>query len=347
MTDSTDSLATQRAYHQVEAEYQRGARSPETVQWWDEELAWLAEEEHADSLKRLQVNDLAWLHRGRVDPPSEVDDEKEALARRAFLSHVVAVSVGDHVLGAEVISPFSMDRIPDEATGSISRDQVDRIESAVVSLERLFQQHGASPCGGTLAAVFAEATPLWYTRGDERIRSRFVLVLAKLHNFAGWLAYHQESLDLARQHFGRALELGKAAGSKLLMAHVLCRAGQVYLLVDAPAEALKMFQLGQISAQLGGSHLVVAMVCALQVWAYRCLGHESQVVKLIDRMKSELSYADQREQLELRRDRAVDPLPMFALVDAAVGIADPRLRTTDPVLIGPVSKPAGRRTRVA
>ena len=68
--------------------------------------------------------------------------------------------------------------------------------------------------------------------------------------------------------------------------------GRVYLHQDAPNDALKMFQLGQIAAQESGSELAVAVLCANEAWAYAALKNERQAMKLINRTKDEFARAD-------------------------------------------------------
>src|SRR5207248_3804697 len=77
-----------------------------------------------------------------------------------------------------------------------------------------------------------------------------------------------------------------------LVANVLYRMGRVYLHQDAPNDALKLFQLGQIAAQESGSELAVAVLCANEAWAYAAMRNERQAIKLIQRTKDEFARAD-------------------------------------------------------
>ena len=130
------------------------------------------------------------------------------------------------------------------------------------------------------------------------VKQRLHVALADLHNLAGWTSFDIGLIDSARNHFGRALELAKAGNSNQLVANILYRMGRVYLHKEAPDDALKMFQLGQIAAQESGSELAVAVICANQAWAYAMMGHEDQTMKLIGRTRDEFARAGGGEAAE-------------------------------------------------
>lgn len=62
-----------------------------------------------------------------------------------------------------------------------------------------------------------------------------------------------------------------------------------------------MFQLGQISAQEHSSPLMVAVIYGNQGWAYFCLGHTEQAMKLFNRMRNEFTALGIAEQTLLQR----------------------------------------------
>src|SRR5262249_49093637 len=97
----------------------------------------------------------------------------------------------------------------------------------------------------------------------------------------------------ARYNFLRALELAKNAENSSLLANVLYRMGRIYLEKDAPDDALKLFQLGQIAAQDSGSEIAVAILCANEAWAYAKMGSIEQTHKMIRRAQDEFVRADQ------------------------------------------------------
>ncbi|HEV8555543.1 MAG TPA: hypothetical protein VGR06_03990 [Actinophytocola sp.] len=294
---SPEPLEVRRAYRQLDEEYQWRAQSPEAIRSWRTELALLADENHTQLLRRRGYEELAGCLDGKSVSTTTVDEDEMEM-RRDFLVHAAAVAVGAWVLGDSGDMWSTHDRPP--PAGRMDKGQVDRIESAVLTLERLFAEQGEGFSQAAVHAVLVESTPLLFAGGAERLRLRFFSVLARLHSLAGRLAFDRDSIDNARQHFGRALELAKAANNDLMVSHVLCRVGNIYLQVDAPDDALKMFQLGQIGAQETGSFLLVALICALQGWAYACLGQEDQVAKMIGRMRDELARIDPAELEKFR-----------------------------------------------
>ncbi|HEX3649353.1 MAG TPA: tetratricopeptide repeat protein, partial [Pseudonocardiaceae bacterium] len=125
-----------------------------------------------------------------------------------------------------------------------------------------------------------------------QVRERLYVALADLHNLAGWTSFDSGLVDASRNHFAHALELARAGRNDPLVANILYRMGRVYLHQDAPNDALKLFQLGQIAAQESGSELAVAVLCANEAWAYAALKNERQAMKLINRTKDEFARAD-------------------------------------------------------
>jgi hypothetical protein len=82
-----------------------------------------------------------------------------------------------------------------------------------------------------------------------------------------------------------------------------------------------MFQLSQIAAQVADCALLVALVCALQAWAYGMMGHEEQATKLIERARDELTKANHAHPglLQLVMNRiSGDGRSRLTLIDAIV-----------------------------
>jgi tetratricopeptide (TPR) repeat protein len=130
------------------------------------------------------------------------------------------------------------------------------------------------------------------SNGSELVKSRLYVALADLHSLAGWTSFDTGLMDSARGHFANALDLAKQGENHPLVANVLYRMGRVYLHQDAPNDALKLFQLGQIAAQESGSELAVSVLCANEAWAYAMMGQREQTMKLLGRTRDEFARAD-------------------------------------------------------
>jgi hypothetical protein len=91
------------------------------------------------------------------------------------------------------------------------------------------------------------------------------------------------------------MQFAKQAGDSSLMSNIMYRVGRLYLHRREANEALKWFQLGQISAQNSGSERAVAILCANEAWAYSMLGDSVQAHKLMDRACSEMTRVNPKD----------------------------------------------------
>src|SRR5919198_5136255 len=221
-------------------------------------------------------------------------EEDESVKRRNFLAHAAQVTMGAAVFGS---SPQAWAASPARtpAPGRIGMTDVRQVEAATRALRALDYQYGGGFCRDAVVAQLSWGQQMLSASGTEVVKQRLHVALADLHNLAGWTSFDIGLVDSARNHFGRALELAKAGDSDQLVANILYRMGRVYLHKEAPDDALKMFQLGQIAAQESGSELAVAVICANQAWAYAMMGHEEQTMKLIGRTRDEWARANMAE----------------------------------------------------
>jgi tetratricopeptide (TPR) repeat protein len=227
------------------------------------------------------------------EEPQE-EDIPENVRRRKFLAEAAARAVGAHVLGADSGSWVS-NPVLTPAPGRIGMTDVRQVEAATRALRSLDYQYGGGFCRDAVVAQLSWGQQMLNSSGTDVVKQRLHVALADLHNLAGWTSFDVGLIDSARNHFGRALELAKAGESDELVANILYRMGRVYLHKEAPDDALKMFQLGQIAAQQSGSELAVAVICANQAWAYAMMGHEEQTMKLIGRTRDEFARSNHGE----------------------------------------------------
>jgi transcriptional regulator with XRE-family HTH domain len=223
------------------------------------------------------------------------NEEDESVKRRKFLAHAAAVAVGAHVLGDADTGSWVSNPVLTPAPGRIGMTDVRQVEAATRALRSLDYQYGGGFCRDAVVAQLSWGQQMLGATAQEHVKKRLHVALADLHNLAGWTSFDIGLVDSARNHFGRALELAKSGESEQLVANILYRMGRVYLHNEAPQDALKMFQLGQIAAQESGSELAVAVICANQAWAYAMMGYEEQTMKLIGRTRDEFSRANTAE----------------------------------------------------
>src|SRR5919198_680226 len=238
--------------------------------------------------------DEATAVRVAVSTDDSQAEEDESVKRRRFLAHAAAVTMGAAVFGADSGS-WVQNPTQTPAPGRIGMTDVRQVEAATRALRALDYQYGGGACRDAVVAQLSWGQQMLGASGADHVKKRLHVALADLHNLAGWTSFDIGLVDSARNHFGRALELAKAGDSDQLVANILYRMGRVYLHKEAPDDALKMFQLGQIAAQESGSELAVAVICANQAWAYAMMGHEEQTMKLIGRTRDEWARANMAE----------------------------------------------------
>jgi tetratricopeptide (TPR) repeat protein len=218
-------------------------------------------------------------------------EEDESVKRRKFLAHAAQVTMGAAVFGpASETWAAGPARTP--APGRIGMADVRQVEAATRALRALDYQYGGGFCRDAVVAQLSWGQQMLGASGADPVKSRLFVALADLHSLAGWTSFDIGLIDSARGHFANALDLAKQGENHPLLANILYRMGRVYLHQEAPNDALKLFQLGQLAAQDSGSELAVAVLCANEAWAYAMMGNVDQAVKLLGRTKDEFARAD-------------------------------------------------------
>lgn len=179
--------------------------------------------------------------------------------------------------------------------GRIGHADVCNLETTV----RFFRAQDAQFGGGVVkSAVVGHlewATGMLDSPAADDVRDRLRAALADLHSLAGWVSFDLGAHDQAKRHFANALVLAKEGKEPAMAAHALYRIGRVYLHRGEPESALKMFQLGQMSAQDAGSHRAEALLLLNTAWAHAEMGNAGQVTRLLARVSDELARDNERD----------------------------------------------------
>jgi transcriptional regulator with XRE-family HTH domain len=275
-----------------------------------------------------------------VGPPGDENaEEDESVKRRKFLAHSAAVMFGAAVLGQEEGQWLPSPALT-PAPGRIGLSDVRQIEASTKALRGLDYQYGGGACRDAVVAQLSWAQRMLDAQIAENVRPRLFTAVADLHNLAGWTSFDIDLVDSARFHFSKALELAKEVQNNSLMANVLYRMGRVYLEKEAPDDALKMFQLGQIAAQESGAEIAVAVLCANEAWAYAKMGLVEQTQKMLGRAQDEFARADlSRTPTWAKFFNETDVYAMTGAVHFALS------RAADPKTGGPIDR--AKHVRVA
>ncbi|MFD0200078.1 MULTISPECIES: helix-turn-helix domain-containing protein [Saccharothrix] len=218
-------------------------------------------------------------------------EEDESVKRRKFLAHAAAITVGAAVFGTDSGS-WASSPAQTPAPGRIGMTDVRQVEAATRALRTLDYQYGGGSCRDAVVAQLSWGQQMLGANATDLVKERLYVALADLHNLAGWTSFDTGLYDSARNHFGQALGLAKQGRKEELVANILYRMGRVYLHQNAPDDALKVFQLGQLAAQNSGSELAVGILCANEAWAYAKMGSDDQALKLLSRARDEFARAN-------------------------------------------------------
>ncbi|GII77312.1 XRE family transcriptional regulator [Sphaerisporangium rufum] len=220
----------------------------------------------------------------------EDGDEDEQV--RKLLAHAAQVTIGAAPASVEEWSrplPHQETPVPDR----IGEAEVETVEKVTESLRALDYRYGGGICRDAVLAQLGWSNQLLRASCTEEVGRRLHRALADQHNLAGWTAFDVGLYPAARRHLARALEQAKYAGDPSLAANILYRMGRVHLHQERVKDALRFFQLGQISAQDASCELTVAMLCVNEAWAYALLGDEKLALKSVSRARDEFARADQ------------------------------------------------------
>ncbi|WP_257901813.1 helix-turn-helix domain-containing protein [Saccharothrix obliqua] len=218
-------------------------------------------------------------------------EEDESVKRRKFLAHAAAITVGAAVFGTDSGS-WASSPAQTPAPGRIGMTDVRQVEAATRALRTLDYQYGGGSCRDAVVAQLSWGQQMLGANATDLVKERLYVALADLHNLAGWTSFDTGLYDSARTHFAQALGLAKQGRKEELVANILYRMGRVYLHQNAPDDALKVFQLGQLAAQNSGSELAVGILCANEAWAYAKMGSDDQALKLLGRARDEFARAN-------------------------------------------------------
>jgi transcriptional regulator with XRE-family HTH domain len=174
----------------------------------------------------------------------------------------------------------------------IDTDDVRRLATTTERLRALDREHGGGACRDAALAQLSWAQQLLRAQADEQTVRELHRAVADLHLVTGWTSFDLGTLGPARRHFGRALEHARFIEEPSLVAKALYCLGRLHLHHGWGMQALRLFQLGQVSAQESGHGRAVAMLHANLAWAYAAVGDSRQAVACIGRARDEFGRCE-------------------------------------------------------
>ncbi|WP_410576140.1 XRE family transcriptional regulator [Amycolatopsis sp. lyj-108] len=219
----------------------------------------------------------SWLGTGGVggEGGSEVE-------RRAF----IALAAQAALVG---LSASEWDRIRIRSTSPAAVGQLGAADAVALENSVVFYRAQDDALGGGAVRSAVTGHLNWAVSlldaptATDQVRARVVTALADLHSVAGWASFDAGDHDTAKHHFANGLVLAKEAGRPDLAAKVLFQAGRVLLHDQDPNGALKIFQLGQASADDAHSPRAAALLTLNAGWAYAELAMPKQAAEMLAR----------------------------------------------------------------
>jgi len=207
---------------------------------------------------------------GGTDQP-DADEDSGAVARRLFLGQAAAITVGAAMLGPELTERPAAAAAPTPVPARIGVGDVDHVRQATAALRALDYRHGGGSCREAAIAQLDWSARLLDSDAADEVGRQLRIAVADLTNLVGWTSLDVGRHPAARHYFLRALAMAKQAEEPDLVANILYRTGRISL-PGEPAEALRLFRLGQLAAHEIDSPLTNTILAANEAWALGMLG---------------------------------------------------------------------------
>jgi transcriptional regulator with XRE-family HTH domain len=175
----------------------------------------------------------------------------------------------------------------------VGAPDIARLAAMTEQLRALDREHGGGACREAALAQLTWAQQLLRAKAEEETTNALHRAIGDLHLLAGWTSFDLGILGPARRHFARALEHARFVNEPSLVAKVLYCMGRLHLHHGWAAQALRLFQLGQVAAQESGYGRAVAVLHANLAWAHSVVGDGRQALACIGRARDEFGRSEQ------------------------------------------------------
>ncbi|MEU6559297.1 helix-turn-helix domain-containing protein [Nocardia nova] len=212
----------------------------------------------------------------------------EGAERRKFLAAVAAAATAGSVAELSPWLPSFSPRsgpMPERAGAA----DVHFVREVTAGLRGLDQRHGGFAVTDSAIGLLRWSSELLHRCGNSETTIAMSIALADLARLTGW-AYHDTGDQArARSYLTLALSCARSAGADSLAASILYVLGRISLIERQPREALRMFQLGQMSAQDASDSGESARLYSNEAWAHAMMGNRQQMLDALGRAEHEVS----------------------------------------------------------
>ena len=229
------------------------------------------------------------IRTSRTAPPAPALDDPGQ--RQRFITDLAGFAVG----GTPTIESWlpHLDEWPGTVPAVISPALIATIRAVTERHRHLDANYGGGSCRDSALGYLVWARTLRQAScPTEAIERDLYRELSDLHNLLGWMSHDLGDHTPARQHLAQGLAFAQKARDVTLMADSYYRLGRVSIHLNDPAEALHLFQLGQIVATNSGCLTSVAILHANIAWAHAQMGNAAAVKDSLSRASNELGRAD-------------------------------------------------------
>jgi transcriptional regulator with XRE-family HTH domain len=221
-------------------------------------------------------------------PPADDEDPRRTLSRLAQLT----LGAGD-IDPSTFAQPFAVAWAA--APDHVGHTDVERLCAVTAALRALDYQYGGGAVRDAVLAQLAWAQQLVRSLVAEDAVHGLHVAVADLHNLAGWTSFDIGRTGPARRHFDRAIEHATHVAEKSLVAKALYCQGRVHLHHGWSIQAVKLMQLGQVSAEESGHVRTIAMMHANLAWAHAAAGDTKPALAAAARARDIYAHADEQE----------------------------------------------------
>nr|WP_042188033.1 hypothetical protein [Kibdelosporangium sp. MJ126-NF4]CEL17613.1 Putative regulatory protein [Kibdelosporangium sp. MJ126-NF4]CTQ91159.1 regulator [Kibdelosporangium sp. MJ126-NF4] len=217
--------------------------------------------------------------------------EGNPMQRRDFLGLISKIVMGAALTPAEV-ALLAGDPHPTPVPQRVGATDVDRLRALTSGLRAYDVEHGGGACRDAVLAQMRWAESLKSASYSDDVRGSLFNAVAELKTLAGWTSHDLALTAEAYRYLGQAVEDTRIAGDPAHTAIVLHHLGRVPLDNDEPDEAIKYFQLGQISAQDSSSFIAVSFLHANEAVAYAHQNDQRKALTALRRAEDEYAHAE-------------------------------------------------------